>query len=74
MYCIHSNNVDAFDVLLEFNADLLWKNNTGANIMQLLAKKGLVKVAEKCWERLKAMPESDRRKFINNQSYNGKEI
>ena len=73
MYCIHSRNNIAFEVLLEFDVDLLWKNNTGANIMQMMAKKGLLDLAQKCFRLLETRPAEDRDKFINNQSYNGKE-
>ena len=72
MYCVHSMNILAFEVLLEFNADLLWTNNTEANICQILAKKGLLILADKCWNILEGKPEEDRYKFLNNQSYNGK--
>ena len=72
MYCVHSDNVIAFKVLLEFKeVDLLWRNNTGANICQILAKKGLMGRADQCWEILKGKPEEDQDKFINNQSFNG---
>ena len=71
MYCVHSNNYDAFEVLLELDVDLLWKNNTGANVMQILAKKGFLNLAARCWENLQRKPKSHQEKFINNQSYNG---
>ena len=74
MYCIHSGNNIAFEVLLEFDVNLLWKNNTGANIMQMMAKKGLLDLAQKCLKLLESRSAEDRNKFINNQSYNGKEI
>ena len=71
MYAVHSNNEVAFDILLKLNADLKWRNNTGANILQILAKKGLMGMAEKCWRILENKSAEERDKFINNQSYNG---
>ena len=72
MYCVHSMNVLASEVLLEFDVDLLWKNNTDANLCQILAKKGLLLLANKCWAILEGKTDEYRYKFINNQSYNGK--
>lgn len=73
MYCIHSGNTIAFEVLLERKElDLLWKNNTGANILQLLAKKGLLDLAQKCWKVVEKKSPEDRNAFLNNKSYNGK--
>lgn len=73
MYCVYSGNHIAFKVLLEFDTiDLLWRNSTHANILQILAKRGLLDLARRCWEILKAKSKEERDKFINNQSYNGK--
>ena len=72
MYCIHSNNTIAFEVLLECeDLDIMWKNNTGANILQLLAKKGLLGLAQKCLKIVERKSYEQRDKFINNTSHIG---
>ena len=71
MYCVHSGNDTAILVLLEFEVDLLWKNSTGANLMQVMAKKGCVELAKKCLAKLDDRHENARSAFINNRANNG---
>ena len=71
MYAVFSNNKIAFKVLVEFDADLLWRNSTGAGLLQALAKKGFVDLAEIALQKLKSNQE-DVDKFLNNKNDNSK--
>ena len=75
MYCVHSNNYPAFNVLVSLNADLLWRNSTDANIMQVIAKKGRTSWAKLCWENMvrcqDKYSDEDKKAFLTNEDHRG---
>ena len=46
MYASHHNHLEAFKLLLSRGADPTWRNNRGANVLQLMAKRGQVEMAQ----------------------------
>ena len=70
MYSVHSDNVDAFEFLLKFDVELLWRNEkprSPAIIIQLLAKNGLMELAENYWNILHGGPKGHHSKAYQGQ-------
>ena len=52
----------------------MWRNNKGANILQLLAKVGNIECAKLCVDKLKATDPDKVPLFIGNENAKGKKI
>ncbi len=57
-YSVIKENFDCFCSLVQNDADIEWRNDRGANVMQLIAKRGLVAYAKVCL--VKMMHRQDR--------------
>ena len=71
-YAHQFKNNFVFMLLVEMGTDLLWRNNKGANILQLLAKEGNIKCAKLCVDKLKVTDPESVSHFIGNQNHRGK--
>lgn len=70
-YAHQVKNNFVFQLLVESGADLLWRNNRGSNILQLLAKVGNVECAKMCLEKLETTDPDSKQGFIENKNKNG---
>ena len=66
----YKNNL-VFQLLVDRGADLLWRNNRGSNVLQLLAKVGNIECARICLTRLKDTSPYKIPEFISNKNAKG---